>query len=415
MKQRVRIQDMSLRGKRVFLRVDFNVPLKETGGEWVVSDAGRIEAALPTIRLLMSQGARLILASHLGRPKGIPTPKYSLEPVGKKLSEYLERDVILTDSCIGDGARGLSQRVRNGDVLLLENLRFRPEEEADSHEFAVKLAELCDAYVTDAFGSLHRAHASTSALPKLVGERGIGLLVQKELEYLEPLRAKPSRPFVLIMGGAKVSDKIGVLEKFMPKVDKVIVGGAMAYAFLKARGVEVGKSYCQEEQVRLASRLLKSAEARNVQIILPADHLVTSGIENTQDAKLTEESNIPVDKMAVDIGPQSVERFARALEGAETIFWNGPMGIFETPEFAKGTFEMARRIAATSARKLAGGGDSAAAIEAAGCEKEFDFISTGGGATLEFLEGKELPGLKAIETRVPTEPQWEEDEEGGME
>lgn len=402
---------MSLKGKRVFLRVDFNVPLKEEGGEWVVTDPARIEGALPTIRLLMSQGARVILASHLGRPKGMPNPKYSLEPVGRKLSEYLQRDVILTDSCIGDGARGLSQRVRNGDVLLLENLRFRPEEEENSHDFAVKLAELCDAYVTDAFGSLHRAHASTSALPKLIPERGIGLLVQKELEYLEPLRANPQRPFVLIMGGSKVSDKIGVLEQFMPKVDKVIVGGAMAYAFLKALGVEIGKSYCQEEQVKLAHKIIKAADARDVKLVLPVDHLVTSGMEDTRGAKLTEDAVIPADKMAVDIGPKSVERFCQALEGAETIFWNGPMGVFETAEFAKGTFELAKKIAATSARKLAGGGDSAAAIEASGCEDKFDFISTGGGATLEYLEGKELPGLKAIETVVRAEPQWDDEED----
>jgi phosphoglycerate kinase len=399
-KRLIPIQEMDLKGKRVFLRVDFNVPLKEVDGEWVVSDAARIEGALPTIRYIMEQGGRCVLASHLGRPKGQANPKYSLEPVGKALSALLKKDVILTDDCIGDGARGLSQRLRNGDVLLLENLRFHEAEEANAPEFAAKLMENTDVYVTDAFGSLHRAHASTSALPKLVQERGIGLLVQKELEYLEPLRSSPNRPFVLIMGGAKVSDKIGILEQFMPKVDRIIVGGAMAYAFLKSMGVEVGKSFCQDDQVKLATRILKSAEARDVQVVLPIDHVVSTDMKNTSAASTTEGQEIPSDRMALDVGRQSIEKFGKALEGAETIFWNGPMGVFEEPAFAKGTFELARLIAATSALKLAGGGDSASAIEKAGCQPQFDFISTGGGATLEYLEGKQLPGLQAVETLI---------------
>ncbi len=389
---------MDLRGKRVFLRVDFNVPLKEVGSQWEVADPARIEGALPTIRYIIEQGGRCILASHLGRPKGQPNPKYSLEPVGRCLSGLLSKDVILTDDCIGDGARGLSQRLRNGDVLLLENLRFHEAEEKNAPDFAAKLLELTDVYVTDAFVSLHRAHASTAALPRLANQRGIGLLVQKELEYLEPLRAEPARPFVLIMGGAKVSDKIGVLDQFLPKVDRILIGGAMAYAFLKAIGVEVGKSFCQEEQVKLASRLIKSAEARNVELILPVDHVISTDLNNTVGVGVTEGPEIPRDRMALDIGPKSIQKFSAALAGAETIFWNGPMGVFETPAFAEGTFALAKAIAATSARKMAGGGDSASAIEQSGCEAQFDFISTGGGATLEFLEGKELPGLKAVET-----------------
>ncbi|MBY0372236.1 phosphoglycerate kinase [bacterium] len=400
MKEILGVQDLDLKGKRVFLRVDFNVPLKESNGEWSVADDTRIQGALPCLEYIMSQGGRCVLASHLGRPKGKPNPKYSLEPVARALSEKIGKDVILTDDCIGDGARGLSHRLRNGEVMLLENLRFHEEEEANSPDFAARLAELCDVYVTDAFGSLHRAHASTSALPRSVAVRGIGQLVQKELQYLEPLRSGPARPFVLIMGGAKVSDKIGVLEQFMPKVDRVIIGGAMAYAFLRAMGYGVGRSFCQDDQVKLAARLLKSAEARGVQVVLPVDHVVTPSLDNTVGVSTTENVEIPADKMAVDIGPKSIAKFGEALAGAETIFWNGPMGVFETPAFAHGTFELARLIAETTARKLVGGGDSAAAIAEAGFESKFDFISTGGGATLEYLEGKELPGLRAMETRV---------------
>ncbi len=400
MKKLVPIQEMEFKGRRVFIRVDFNVPLKQVEGEWQVADAARIHGALPTLNYIIEKGGRCILASHLGRPKGQVNPKYSLEPVARCLSELLQKDVILTDDCIGDGARGLSHRMRNGDVMLLENLRFHEAEEANSGDFAAKLMELTDVYVTDAFGSLHRAHASTSALPKLVAERGVGMLVQKELKYLEPLRSEPSRPFVLIMGGAKVSDKIGILEQFMPKVDRIVVGGAMAYAFLKAGGVEIGKSFCQDEQVKLAGRILKSAEARDVKVFLPVDHIVSTSMENIQGATPTDGIEVPADRMALDIGPKTIEKFAGALNGAETIFWNGPMGVFETPAFANGTFELARKIAACSALKLAGGGDSASAIEQAGCEANFDFISTGGGATLEFLEGKQLPGLAAVETRI---------------
>ncbi len=411
MRRLIPLQEMDLKGKRVFLRVDFNVPLKQNGDVWEVTDATRITAALPTIKAIMGSGGRCILASHLGRPKGKPNPKYSLEPVAKRLSELLEKDVILTDDCMGDGARGLSHQLHNGEVMLLENLRFHPGEEDNTAEFAGRLLELCDVYITDAFGALHRAHASTSALPKQMNHRGVGLLVQKELEYLEPLRSNPNRPFVLVMGGAKVSDKIGVLDRFMGKVDRIIIGGAMAYAFLRAMGHEVGKSFCQDEQVSLAGRILKSAHARNVEVVLPVDHVVTTSLTNTVGVSTTDEVGIPKDRMAVDIGPKSIEKFGKALEGAETIFWNGPMGVFEEPAFATGTFEMARRIAACSALKLAGGGDSAAAIEAAGCQNQFDFISTGGGATLEYLEGKELPGLKAVETQVRriAEPEPEED------
>ncbi len=391
------ITEIPLKAKRVFVRVDFNVPLKQEGEAWVVTDTTRLVGALPTIRYIIEQGGRCILASHLGRPKGKSIKKYSLEPVAAKLSELLGKDVILTDDCIGDGPRGLSHQLRNGDVMLLENLRFRPEEEENSVEFANQLLELCDIYISDAFGALHRAHTSTFMAPKLAAVKGVGFLVQKELEALLPLRENPHRPFVLIMGGSKISDKIGVLEHFLPKVDRVIIGGAMAYAFLKARGTEIGNSLCDDRQVQLASKLIKGALVRNVELLIPVDHLVASKIDDTKSASVTPGAAIPDGKMGVDIGPNTLALYEKGLEGAETIFWNGPMGVFEVPAFAQGTFELAKKIAATTAKKLAGGGDSVAAIVQAGVESSFDFISTGGGATLEFLEGKELPGLKALE------------------
>lgn len=398
MRELTLIQDLDFKGRRVFVRVDFNVPLasKEAGG-YVVSDDARIRGALETIQFIIDKGGKCILASHLGRPDGKVVKKYSLEPVAQKLSELLNRDVILTEDCMGDGPRGLTQQMRPGDVLLLENLRFHPGEEENSVEFANRLLELCEIYVTDAFGTLHRAHASTSALPKMAAEKGIGFLVQKELTHLEPLRDNPVRPFVLIMGGSKVSDKIGVLDHFLPKVDAILIGGAMAYAFLKAKGHSVGKSLCEDKQVTIAARLLKGADARNVKLLLPRDHLIAKGLDKTENTQITTGAEIPDGWMGVDIGPKTLLSYGSALSNAEMIFWNGPMGVFEVPAFSNGTFEMARMIGSSKAKKLAGGGDSAAAISQSGMESNFDFISTGGGATLEYLEGKELPGLKALE------------------
>lgn len=393
------VRELELKGKRVFVRVDFNVPLKD--GK--VVDPRRIEEALPTIRHVIEAGGRCILASHLGRPKGKPEPKYSLEPVGEYLSAKLDgKPVVLTDDCVGDGPRGLSQQMRNGDVMLLENLRFHAGEEENDVNFTNRLLELCDVYVSDAFGTLHRAHASTAGLPRLMSEKGMGFLVEKELTYLTPLKESPQRPFVLVMGGSKVSDKMGVLEHFLPKVDAIFIGGAMAYAFLKAQGREIGKSLCDDKQVQLATRLLKSAAARNVRLLLPIDHVVTTALDDTTNVRRTEGSDIPPDFMGVDVGKKTLEQFRSVLATAETVFWNGPVGVYEVPAFAHGTNELARILAASKARKLAGGGDVAAALAAAGVEDKFDFISTGGGATLEYLEGKELPGLKALEvsTRV---------------
>jgi phosphoglycerate kinase len=293
--------------------------------------------------------------------------------------------------------------MRTGEVMLLENLRFHEGEEENSGEFVGKLLELTDVYVNDAFGTMHRAHASTVGLPKLVNQKAAGFLVQKELKYLSSLRDNPSRPFALIMGGAKVSDKMGLMEQFLPKVDKIFVGGAMAYAFLKAKGHSIGKSLCDEKQEQLALRILKVADARQVRLVLPVDHVITTSLENTVDKKVTDSVEIPDGFLGVDIGPKSIELFKNELKGIKMIFWNGPMGVFEEPQFSNGTFELAKAIGESTATKLAGGGDSASAISQSGVESQFDFISTGGGATLEFLEGKEFSGVKVLEYRVSGE------------
>ncbi|NQW45684.1 MAG: phosphoglycerate kinase [Deltaproteobacteria bacterium] len=395
-----KVSGLGLKNKRVFIRVDFNVPLKLVGDVYEIVDPRRIEEAMPTILYVLEQGGKVILGAHLGRPKGKANPKYSLEPVGSYLSRVLGKDVLLTEDCVGDAPRGLSHQMRMGDVMLLENLRFHAGEEENSLDFANRLAELCDIYVNDAFGALHRAHASTEGLAKIIKQRAIGLLVEKELKFLEPLKDSPKRPFVLIMGGSKVSDKMGVLEHFLPKVDTVIIGGAMAYAFLNAKGFSVGKSLCEHKQVQLANKILKGAEARNVKVLLPEDHVVSHSINDIEKVSITQGVDIPDDKLGLDIGPKTISRIAEVIETAETIFWNGPMGVFEQPAFAKGTFEVANLIAQSKAIKIIGGGDSAAAIAQAGLEASFDFISTGGGATLEFLEGKTLPGLKVLEIVV---------------
>jgi phosphoglycerate kinase len=395
-----KIQDIYFQAKRVFLRLDLNVPLAHTVEDtYEVSDDTRILAAIPTIQHIQKEGGKCIIASHLGRPEGKPNAKFSLDPVGRKLSEILKQDILLAEDCVGDGVISLSQQMKSKDILLLENLRFHKEEEENSFEFANQLFKFTDIYITDAFGTLHRAHASTSALPRLVEQRAIGFLIQKELEYLEPLRDNPEAPVALIMGGSKVSDKIALIEKFLTKVDKILIGGAMSFAFLKARGISIGKSLCDDKQVAIASKLLRSADARNIAVILPQDHVAVRNLEDDKST-ITRTPEVPDDLMGVDIGPKTVEYFASELQNAKTIFWNGPMGVFEKEAFAKGTRQLAEVIAATSAKKIVGGGDSAAAIQEAGLADRFDFISTGGGATLEFLEGKELPGLLAVESFI---------------
>jgi len=399
-----KLSDLDVRGKRVFVRVDFNVPLKETSsGEWDVADAVRIEGAMPTIVALLEREARVILASHLGRPKGKPSKKYSLEPVGRHLAGLLQREVLLPEDCVGDGPRSLSQQMRPGSVMLLENLRFHPGEEENTAEFANQLLALTDVFVGDAFGTMHRAHASTDLLPRLVKDRAPGLLVERELEFLYPLRDAPKRPFALVMGGSKVSDKIGVLEHFLTKVDKVLIGGAMAYAFLRAKGYRVGNSLCEDDQVKHAEKLIKSADARKVKLVLPVDHLTVTGFAAPASLEVAHTEDVPAGRMAVDIGPKTAQRFLSELRNVETIFWNGPLGAYETPEYAVGTNTVARGVAELSAKKMAGGGDVAAALANAGVAEKFDFISTGGGATLEFLEGKDLPGLTALEVFAPAD------------
>lgn len=396
-----KLNSLDLLGKRVFVRVDFNVPLKKNGDKYEVRDLTRIKGALPTIQYLQECEAKIILASHLGRPDGEVNPKYSLEPVGLALSELLQEEVLFTEDCVGDAPRELSHQVKPGSVLLLENLRFHKGEEENSPEFVAKLLKLCDIYVSDAFGTVHRAHASTVGLPKMVADKAMGFLIEKELEYLEPLKEKPARPFALIMGGSKVSDKIGILEQFMDKADRIFIGGAMAYSFLKAKGHVIGKSLSDEKQVQLAKKIIKGCDARQVKLLLPIDHVVSSSFSDSAGASITEYPDIPESKMGLDIGPKTIELYRENLQGMKTIFWNGPMGVFEDAAFAKGTFAMAEAIANTEAIKIVGGGDSAAAIAQAGLESKFTFISTGGGATLEYLEGKELPGLKVLESRAP--------------
>ncbi len=399
MKNYRHISELDLKEKRVFIRVDFNVPIKEENGEFRVSNDTRIVGALKTIKYVMEKGGKCILASHLGRPKGKSEKKYSMVPVGTRLGELLSTDVIVAEDCIGDGPKALSIRMRPKEILLLENLRFHEGEEKNSPDFVVALSELCDVYISDAFGTVHRDHASTVGLPRLKQEKAIGFLIEHELKYLEPLRDSPVAPFGLVMGGVKVSDKIGVLEHFIDKVQAIFIGGAMAYCFLKAKGNKIGKSLAEPEQVELASKILKMANVRNIPVYLPIDHVVTDDIINTSNISITDSTDIPDEKLGVDIGPKTLNLFSEFLAKMKTIFWNGPMGVFEEKAFSKGTFELANIIGSTKAMKLVGGGDVVSAVIKSGCEKKFDFISTGGGATLEYLEGKRLPGLEVLEKR----------------
>lgn len=390
------IDELELTGKRVFLRVDFNVPL-DGGGR--VTDDTRIREALPTVQLALKKGARLILASHLGRPKGVDA-KLSLEPAASRLSELLGKghDVILADDCVGDGVRKLVKDLQNGHLLLLENLRFHPQEEANEEDFSKELASLAEVYVNDAFGTAHRAHASTVGMVKFVREKAAGLLMRKELEYLGKLLRSPAKPYVAILGGAKVSDKIKVIENLLPRLDALLIGGAMAYTFLKAKDIDVGRSRVESDKLALARRALKSADRLGASLLLPIDHVVGAEPTAGTASRIVDGEAIPKEMMGLDIGPKTRSMFQQHIRRAKTLLWNGPMGLFEIEKFAEGTREVARAMAANSeAVTVVGGGDSAAAVKQMGFAEKMSHVSTGGGASLEFLEGRELPGVVALE------------------
>jgi phosphoglycerate kinase len=390
------IEQLEIAGKRLFIRVDFNVPLDKKTGK--VKDDARIRAALPTIQYAVKQRARVILASHLGRPDGKVVPEMSLEPAGARLSQLLGQDVIFADDCVGDGVRKLVADLVAGKVLLLENLRFHAEEEANDDAFARELASLCDVYVDDAFGTVHRAHASTVGMVKHVAKRGAGLLVAAELEHLQPLLKGAEKPYLAILGGAKVSDKIKVIDQLMGKVDALLIGGAMAYTFMVARGAPVGASRVEKDKIDLAKRILEKAARARVEVLLPSDHVVAR--EPKAGVQVSTVAEIPEGMLGLDIGPKTREQYRQRILSAKTVFWNGPMGLFEVAEFAAGTRAVAEALAEATrsgARTVVGGGDSAAAIAEMGLAQKVTHVSTGGGASLEFLEGRELPGVKVLD------------------
>jgi len=393
------IKDLELRGKRVFIRVDFNVPLKDG----VVTDDTRIRETLPTLKLAMEKGGRLVLASHLGRPKGGPDPKYSLQPAAKKLEELLGRPVAFGKDCVGPGVEAQSKALIDGEVLVLENVRFHPEEEKNDENFSKDLAALCDGvFVCDAFGSAHRAHASVVGITKFVRQAAAGLLMEKELAYLGKALSHPARPFVAILGGAKVSDKIEVVENLLKIADALLIGGGMAYTFLKAQGVPIGKSLVENDKVDLAKKLLADAKADGRKLLLPVDHVTAPEFKADAPATIGEVNATPADQMGLDIGPKTIATYNAEIAKAKTIVWNGPMGVFEMPAFAKGTLEVAKAVAAATgagATSIVGGGDSVAAIHQSGVTDKISHISTGGGASLEFLGGRKLPGVEALSNR----------------
>lgn len=389
------IRDFKLEGRRVFVRVDFNVPQdKQT---FAITDDTRIRATLPTINFALGKNARLILASHLGRPKGKDAKEFSLFPVAERLRDLLNHDVIFPDDCIGDGVKKLAKEMEPGQVMLLENLRFHPEEEANDPGFSEKLAGLCEIYINDAFGTAHRAHASTAGMAQYVKDKGVGLLMEKEIQYLGKLLENPDRPFLAILGGAKVSDKIGVIQNLLTKVDEILICGAMAYTFLLGRGLSVGKSLTEADKAKTAQEILSRAESRGVKLFLPVDHIVARAIEPNVETKVVGSNKIPADLMGLDIGPKTIDLYKKEIKKAKTIFWNGPAGVFETPPFDKGTLELAKAVAQAKAMTIIGGGDSVSAVNQAGVADKITHISTGGGASLEFLEGIKLPGIAALE------------------
>ncbi|NLU11011.1 MAG: phosphoglycerate kinase [Tepidanaerobacter acetatoxydans] len=386
------LEDFEVENKRVLVRVDLNVPVDENGN---ITDDTRIRAALPTINYLVSKGAKVILASHFGRPKGKVNPKYSLAPVAKRLSELLDKEVVMAPDCIGKTVENLVAQMKPKDVILLENVRFHEGEEKNDPEFAKKLAQLADIFINDAFGTSHRAHASTVGVAKFL-PAGAGYLMQKEIEIMGNALENPERPFVAILGGAKVGDKIGVIKNLLSKVDVLLIGGGMAYTFLKSQGYEIGKSLLESDKIELAASLLNEAKEKNVKLLLPDDVVVTSELKEGLPYETVSIADIPKDKMGVDIGEKTRDKFADIIKEAKTVIWNGPMGVFEIEAYAAGTLAVAKAMAESKAVTIIGGGDSAAAVEQMGLAKYMTHISTGGGASLEFLEGKELPGVAAL-------------------
>ena len=385
------LADLDVVGRVVFVRVDFNVPLDGSK----VTDDTRIRAAIPTIKQIMERGGRVLLASHLGRPKGKPKPEFSVEPAAALLAELMNVEVLLADDCIGGSAKKVVSDLRDNQIAMLENLRFHPEEEEDDEGFARELAKLAEVYVNDAFGCSHRAHASVHALPKLMQQRAAGLLVQKEVAALEKLRTDADRPFVAVLGGAKVSDKIEVIEALMERVDEMLIGGAMANTFLAAQGLNVGKSRIEEDKLALARTLIEKAQKKKIQLILPVDVVVAESLQ-AERGKATDVAAIRPEEMALDIGPRTVQNFGERLRRAKSVLWNGPMGLFENPAFAEGSFGVARAMADCPGFTVVGGGDSVAAVHAAGLADRYTHVSTGGGASLELIEGKKLPGVEVL-------------------
>ncbi|TVQ24976.1 MAG: phosphoglycerate kinase [Spirochaetaceae bacterium] len=386
------IRDLDMKNKRVLVRVDYNVPIKDG----VVTDATRIEASLPTLKYIIDQGASLVLASHLGRPKGKPEAKYSLAPVAQKLSEMIGRPVAMADDCIGKAVASLVDKLSPGQILMLENVRFHAGEEANDAGFAKNLASVADVYVNDAFGTAHRAHASTEGVAHLLPSAA-GFLIEKEVAFFQPLLENPKKPFVAIIGGAKVSTKIGVLESLLPKCTTLVIGGGMAYTFLKARGHQIGKSLVEDDFIDTAEQLLSQAASSGVDVILPLDHVVASEFSENADAEQIDSVDIPNDRIAMDIGPKTISAIRDAVATAQSLVWNGPMGVFEFERFAKGTLEVGKFVADCAGTTVVGGGDSVAAVNTFGLADRIDHVSTGGGASLEFLEGKVLPGIAALQ------------------
>lgn len=391
------IEDLNVSGKRVLVRCDFNVPMNDKGE---ITDDRRIRSALPTIQYILDNGGKAIVMSHFGRPKGEPNPKYTLEPIAKRLGELLNKEVIFAkdDMVAGEVTKEIVNNMKDSDVVLLENTRFRKEEEKNGEEFTKQLASLGDMFVNDAFGTAHRAHASNVGLSSQLPSAS-GYLVKKEIEVMGKAMSSPERPFVAILGGAKVSDKINVIENFLDKVDSLLIGGGMAYTFLKAQGLEIGKSLVEEDKLELAKELIKKAKDKKVNLVLPLDMVVAKEFKNETEFRTVDINEIPVDMMGLDIGEKTIEAFSKVIKNAKTILWNGPMGVFEMPNFAKGTNAIAKAMSESKGITIVGGGDSAAAVEQAGLDEKMTHVSTGGGASLEFFEGKVLPGIAAIEDK----------------